>query len=260
MTSALDLGQCVVATTMAAFVMDDPDTWASWLLHAEDMLDAHPDTRFFAALEVDARGTAPFGALLERFAEIDAYAEAKPGVEQPVTDHWTYTLDDGRTAVTTANRLRHIVAGQNLCTDYALSSPASHMLFLAADLEPPADAVPKLAELRWPIVGGHVPTYCLDGPKAPGGYPAEWDVRSHMATAAFVMLARPLLRVLRWRWDRDTGMSDDPCLHHDALAYHGFPTYVRHDCVGRHHPETIGAVEHRGHDMTVVRSDQGSDG
>ena len=67
------------------------------------------------------------------------HLEGGPG-EQIGGEHWTFSLDDGRTEVTTANRLRHITAGQNLATDRACSSPdCTHLLFLAADLEPPAD-------------------------------------------------------------------------------------------------------------------------
>jgi hypothetical protein len=61
-----------------------------------------------------------------------------------------------------------------------------------------------------------------------------------------------LFRKLRWRSDPDENLTDDPCWHQDALAL-GVPTYVRKDVVGRHHPESIGPIEGRGHDMTVVR-------
>lgn len=228
----------VVATTLAKYVMDDPDTWGAWMRHAEQITASHTDgVQFFAALELDADGLDPFGPLLVRLAEIGG-------------EHWTYMLDDGRCTVTTANRLRHITFGQNMATDYALAAGASHLLFMAADCAPPADALPKLLELDHPLVGGEVPTYCLSGPVV-GGYP--FPVEEHMATAAFVLLRRDLLRRIRWRWDVDEGMSDDPCLHADARDLLGVPTYVRKDCVGRHYPEAIGPVETRGHDMSVAR-------
>src|SRR5882757_10010822 len=101
--------------------MDDPDIWGSWLRNAEAMKESHLDSvQFFAAIEVDARGLEPFGALLDRLREIGG-------------EWWTYSLDDGRTTVTTANRLRHITFGQNLATDYAVSTQATHLLFMAAD-------------------------------------------------------------------------------------------------------------------------------
>lgn len=227
-----------VCTTLAAFVMDQVDTWAAWLRTAEQLKADHPDVKFFAAIEVDARGLAPFGPLLDRLAEVGG-------------EYWTYSLDDGRVSVSTANRLRHIVAGQNLASDYATSVGASHMLFLAADLMPPGDAISKLLAMDHPFVGGEVTTYCLHGPKV-DGYP--FPVEAHMPTAAFVLIRRDLFKVIKWRWDADAGMSDDPAYYHDALTYHGVQALVRKDCVGRHFPESIGPIESRGHDMTVHRA------
>ena len=245
----------VVATTTAAFALsqpEHPEIWSAWLMHAERMIESWAPTeaapwrqvRFFAALEVDGRGILPFDPLLARFADVDA------ATGDGHTDHWTFSLDDGRTEVTTRNRLRHITAGQNLATDYALSVGASHLLFLAADLEPDPDAIPKMIEVDHPIVGGEVATYGLHGP-AVDGYP--FPVEEHMATAAFVMIRRDLLRFVRWRWDADAGMSDDPCLHFDARTFHGTETLVRKDCIGHHHPRVIGPIESRGHDRRVVR-------
>ena len=227
----------VVATTLAAFVMDQPDTWQAWLRNHQAIRSSHPDVRYFAALELDTRGLDPFGPLLDLLADAGG-------------EHWTYHLDDGRTEVTTENRLRHITLGQNLATDYAVSCGASHMLFLAADLEPPADCLPKLLEVDHPMVGGEVSTYCLSGPDV-DGYP--FPVQAHMPTAAFVLIAREVFNRLRWRADGEAGMTDDPCYHHDASTLLGVEALVRKDCVGIHHPIRIGPVETRGHDMAVHR-------
>jgi len=230
----------LIATTLTTFAMAGEETWASWLRNAEAMRESHPEgVSFFAAIETDARGLEPFKPLLARLAELGG-------------EWWEYRLDDRRTSIGTLSRLRHIVCGQNLCTDFAVAAGASHLLFLAADLEPPPDAIPKLLELQWPIVGGEVTTYCLSG-KPVEGY--AFPVEAHMATAAFVMMERAVFNQLRWRWDREAGMSDDPCLHHDALTLLGIETYVRKDCIGIHHPTSIGAIETRfpGRDMTVYR-------
>jgi hypothetical protein len=231
----------VVGTTTCAAYMDQEDTWGAWLYAAEAMqifaLGGGYEVRFFAALEVDARGLAPFQPLLVRLAELGG-------------EYWTYSLDDGRTQVTTANRIRHLTMGQNLVNDYCCGDPdVSHLLFMAADTEPAADAIDLLTEVNHPVVGGEVTTYGLHGPRITT-FP--FVVEEHMATAAFVMLSREAFRLLRWRWDLDEGMTDDPCLHADALQ-RGWSTYVRKDCIGRHYPEAIGAVETRGHDMTVHR-------
>lgn len=226
----------VVGTTLAAFVMDQPDTWQAWLRNHDAIRASRPDVRYFAALELDARGLAPFAPLLDLL--------------DGVGEHWTFHLDDGRTEVTTENRLRHITLGQNLATEYAVSCGASHLLFLAADLEPPPDALDKLLEVDHGLVGGEVSTYCLSGPDV-DGYP--FPVQRHMPTAAFVLIAREVFNVLRWRADGEAGMSDDPCYHHDARSLLGVDALVRKDCVGVHHPIRIGAVETRGHDMAVHR-------
>lgn len=227
----------VVGTTMAAFVMDQRDTWGSWLRNAEAIIASHPNVHYFAALQLDARGLEPFQPLLDELARING-------------SYFTYSLDDGRTEVTTANRLRHITMGQNIVTDFACAVGATHLLFLAADLAPDPDTLPKLLEMDHPLVGGEVSTYVLSGPKVDK---YQFPVEEHMATAAYIMLARQVFNQLRWRWDADTGMTDDPCMHHDALHLLGIPTYVRKDCIGKHYPEAIGAIETRGHDMKVHR-------
>ena len=227
----------VVGTTLAAFAMDQRDTWSSWLKNAKEIKASHPDgVQYFAAIQVDARGLEPFGPLLEALAAIGG-------------EYFTYSLDDGRTEVTTVNRLRHITMGQNVVSDYAVATGASHLLFLAADLQPDPQTLPKLLELNHPLVGGEVRTYCLSGPNVEGfGFP----VQEHMATAAYILIAREVFNRLRWRWDLD-GKTDDPCLHYDAITLLNIPTLVRKDCIGKHYPEAIGAIETRGHDMKVHR-------
>lgn len=218
--------------------MDQPDTWEAWLRNAEAVISSHPEVQYFAALETDARGLEPFIPLLDRLGELGG-------------DYWEFNLNDRRTEVTTANRLRHITMGQNLVTDYCCSRPnVSHLLFMAADCMPPDDVLPRLLELNHPITAPFITTYGLRGPVVPQ-YPAEWGVEEAMASAAAIMINRNVFRVTRWRWDLDAGMSDDPCFHRDTNLYLGIPTYVRHDTIARHFPETIGAIETRGHDMKV---------
>lgn len=253
----------VVATTLAAFVMDNPDTYAAWLYNSHEMREIAEDwgdeVQFFAALELDGRGIEPFEPLLEELT-----ATHVRGVT------WTYTLDDGRTDVTTNNRLRHIVVGQNLANDYAKSVGADYLLFMAADCAPPADALWTLKECADDfdarVVGGHVSTYCLTGPEVapnptlrPGMMtywteaPNYYPVQEHMPTAAFVLLDRVAFRTLGWRWDLEDG-SDDPCLYKDAQD-RGYRVVVRHDVIGQHYPECISSIETRypGRDMSVKR-------
>lgn len=270
----------VVATTLHAYVTDSQDTSEAWLYNAEAIADSHPDgVRFFAAIELDGRGLAPFASLLRRLNTL-ALHPSVTGI-----DHWTFSFDDGATEITTENRLRRITMGQNMANDFAMSAGASHLLFCAADCAPPPDVLPKLLEMNHPLVGPEIPTYCLTGPKpirtvwitdtgerltqpavgttivdedAEYLYP-DFPVQEHMASAACILLARDVFRQLRWRADGDAGMTDDPCLHHDALNLLGIPTYVRKDCVARHYPECIGSIEqrHPGTKRQIVREPEG---
>lgn len=234
----------VVGTTTHPFAMDNPDTWGSWMRNAEMVKENYQhfgkwtDIQYFAALQVDARGIEPFEPFIKRLEQIGG-------------QFWTYSLDDGRTEVNTKNRIRHIVVGQNLCNDFSMSnSNCTHMLFMAADCMPPDDILPKMLEMDHPLCAPYIATYGLRGPKV-DKYP--FPVMDAMASAAAIFMDRSVFSGLRWRWDMDKNMSDDPAFHHDALHYLNIPTYVREDCRAKHFPESIGAIETRGHDMRVVR-------
>ncbi len=252
----------VVGTTMAAYVTDDPDTSLAWLYSCEEMCaeaGRRGDTvEFFAALQLDGRGLEPFGDVI---AELDR--------DDALGSYWTYALDDGRTEVTTANRLRHIVTGANLVNDYAMSVGADYLLFVHADCEPPADAPWKLAQCARDfgsrVVGGEVPAYNLSGPQVhPGDFTnfsegfiprtnlVDYPVQLHMPAAALVLLDCVAYRALHWRYE--PGLTDDPCLYADAVN-RGYRPVVRKDVIGRHYPEAISAIEYRfpGRDMGVVR-------
>jgi hypothetical protein len=227
----------VIGTTLAAFVMDQKDTWEAWVRNIDQVrANTNETVKPFAAIEVDARGLEPFAPLLQKLEEIGG-------------DYWTYSLDDGRVQVTTANRLRHITNGQNLVTDYAVSTGADWLLFMAADCMPPDDIVPRMLEMNHPLVAPYIRTYCLIGPDVPD-FP--FPVMDVMASAACIMIHRDVFRKIRWRWDPVDG-SDDPCYHKDAIDLLGIKTYVRKDVFAKHYPEAVGAIETRGHDMRVVR-------
>jgi hypothetical protein len=238
----------VVGTTLTTFAMSGgEDVWGAWLRNAEAIRESADEVVYFAAIEVDGRGLAPFGPLLTRLSEVGGM-------------FFTYALDDGRTEVTTANRLRHITCGQNLVSDFATEALASHLLFLAADLEPPADCLPKLIACDAALVGGYVGTYCLDGEEFTmmvEGQPVEMFVArgpsDPCCTAAFMLLRRDVFTRLKWRHDPVAGLSDDPALQFDVWTVLGEAAVVRRDVVGRHWPESVPAIEGRGYDLSVVR-------
>ena len=234
----------VVGTTLHAFVMDNEDHWGSWMRNAEKVKEEYQhfgnwtDVKYFAAIQIDSRGLEPFGPFLKRLEEVGG-------------EFWTYSLDDGRTEVTTKNRIRHITVGQNLVNYFAMSIPScTHMLFMAADTMPPNDILPKMLEMNHPLCAPYITTYGLRGPRVDK---YSFPVMDAMASAAAIFIAREVFSGIRWRWDMDKNMSDDPCFHHDALHYLKIPTYVREDCKAQHFPISVGAIETRGHDMKVHR-------
>jgi hypothetical protein len=74
-----------------------------------------------------------------------------------------------------------------------------------------------------------------------------------MPTAAFVLIRRDVVKVVRWRVDGERGMSDDPCYYDDVWRFFGVRGRVRKDVRGVHWPESIGPIERRfpGWDMSV---------
>lgn len=221
----------IIGTTLASFAMSEPDAWSSWLKHHERQIASHPaGVRHFAALQVDARGIEPFAPLIAELEQLGA-------------DWWTYSLDDGRTKVDMTNRWRHITVGQNLVVDYCQSQPdVSHLLFLAADCAATSDVIPRMLEMDHPLCAPFVPTYGLHGERIQN-FP--FPVEKAMASAAAIFIARDVFRRIRWRWDLDAGMSDDPCFHADARDLLGIETHVRMDVLAKHYPECIGAYDTR---------------
>lgn len=237
----------LVGTTLATFAMDQRDTWSAWLrTWVELVTSVDEPVKCFAAIQTDARGIEPFRPLTDALETFGG-------------SWWDYRLDDGRTEVTTANRLLHLTTGQNLVTARAVQDPAcTHLLFLAADCCPPGDILPKLLELDHPYCAPYIPTYGLRGEPAPVVVPDGdgWrtvDCERAMPSAAAVLLHRSVFNRLRWRFDPVAGLSDDPALMRDAVELLGISPLVRMDCEARHYPEAIGPVETRGHDMEVHR-------
>lgn len=232
-----------VCTTLAAFVMEEVGTWASWYINAEAVRANAPagcEVDYFASIELDARGIEPFKQLTDM---LDADTRG---------DYWTYHLDDRRTSITTANRLRHLTMGQNLASEFASSGGYDWMLFLATDTCPPDDVLPKLLEMNHPLVGCEIPTYCLSGPSVHG---YAFPVQEQLISAAAIFIHKSVFKQIRWRADGEAGMSDDPAYKFDAETLLGVKSYVRKDCIARHYPESISSIETRfpNRDMKVYR-------
>lgn len=234
-----------VCTTLAAYVMDQQETWGSWIANADRVRlfakDAGHDTQYFAAIETDARGLAPFAELLAMLRSVNG-------------EWWTYSLDDGRTEVDSHNRLRHLTMGQNLASEYANAGGFDWMLFMGADTLPPVDIIPKLLEADHPLIGAEVPTYCLGGTVVDG---YDFPVQRQMNTTSALMIRRDVFKRLRWRYDLELGLTDDPAYQLDAQDLLGVPSYCRKDCIAQHYPGVIYPIEMRfpDRDMTVYRNE-----
>lgn len=263
----------LVATTVAPYKMDHhPDETLAWLLNWKTMT-AEADRvgyglEFFATIELDGRGRPRMAGFTAALANLGG-------------TYWTFSIDTGVPRLTGNDRLVNICTGRNLILERAnLDQSVTHVLFLDSDVEVPGDSVSRLLEIDWPVVGGVVPTYCLDGPRVtwrPGvgptrgwievydptdpenlrlftrpPFPEDRDIRSHWNTAGFLMVRREVFRKFRWGWDLDGGRTDDPWTQ-DRLVALGFSTWVDHGLIGKHHPPSIVPVTERGHDLTVYR-------
>lgn len=262
----------LIGSTIPAFNMADGGHWREWLSNAVRVTcgaleEADERVGWLAVLQTDGRGREPFQPLLDE-------VENLRGRGLTVDVHW-FSLDRGEHAIGSGNRFAGICTGRNLIVDHALETGAEWIYFADSDIIAPDDILPRLLEVGWPVVGGHVPTYCLDGPPVMGpraempptgmrlpsemrywgtrgNRPENADVRRHWNTAGSLLMHRDAFRRVPWRFDPDTGQTDDPATQAE-LERLGIPTLVRHDVVCRHVPEIIGPLEGRGHDLTVYR-------
>lgn len=234
-----------VCTTLAAYVMDNPETYASWLSNSEAVSkyasSVGASVYYFAAVELDARGIVAFRPLVDKLMHMT----------NVLGDFWTFSLGDGRTEITTGNRLRHLTMGQNLASEFASSGGYDWMLFLAADTQPPDDVIPKLLEMNHPLVGCELTTYLFDSIPVPRY--TEYLVEEQCISAACIFIRRDVFKVLRWRIDIDDRTTDDRTYQRDAKVLLNVPSYVRKDCKAKHYPDAVCSIETRypGRDMRV---------
>lgn len=242
------MGDLVVGATIPTFKALSGEA-TQWLENAEALSKNAQSAgfnkiHFFAAIEHDGRGLAPFRALLTRLAKINEAGRT-------TATYWTFSICDHSAKLDQHNRLIRICTGRNLIHEFALrSGDVSHVLFLDSDLLVPNDSVSKLVEMDYPIVGGNVPAYCMSGDRVKS-YP--FKVESHWNTAGFLMVNREIVRRIRWRADMHpggAGCSDDPCFANDVREVLGYDTHVRKDLVGTHKP--LVELERRGHDLRLI--------
>lgn len=231
----------VVASTIGPWKAGQPEEGdIAWLDKAKEMQGLSPEPlHFFCAVETDARGLEPYSRLYARIIKLRRSV--------PFTV-WQFSINDETPEISGGNRLIRICTGRNLAHEFAMRNQASHILFLDTDIEvQDAGCIGKLLELDRPVAAGHVPAYCLDGPRVEN---APGDTREHWTTAGFLFLRRDVFLKLRWRWDLDEGLTDDPAFQEDAVHWGFGQTWVRHDVLGIH-VEPLVPVDDRQADRTL---------
>lgn len=256
-----------VASTLAAYkALPDRDPMESeaWLSSIAAWREQGHDIEVLAVLQYGQGHDEAYAPLISRLAAFEAVV-------------WTYAINNGEESITTDSRLAAICTGRNLAHEFVVRrQDFTHLLLVDSDIEPPEDGLSMLLEVDHPIVGGHVPTYCLDGPPVEirehgpsKGYkwtlgngtwgvgldrpfPVGADVHEHWNTAGSLLIRRDAVLGLRWGWDLDRGMTDDPWFQDRAVALGFGQTWVRHDSCWTHHPQSIGPLETRGHDLSIL--------
>jgi hypothetical protein len=123
-----------------------------------------------------------------------------------------------------------------------IETNSSHILFLDADIRPENDALEKLLEVNYPIVGGYCGTYCITGPLL-NEY--KFPVMDCGGTAGCILVEREVFKRIGWRWDLQEGMTDDPCYFKDVLDFFNYKIRIRKDCIVHHYPEQISPIDVR---------------
>jgi hypothetical protein len=243
----------LIASTIPAWAARsrDPGVSQAWLTHMEDILSNAEDhghtVDVFAALEVDG-GTDPFAELRGKLAKHNGTS-------------WRFRVDDNCRTITSMNRLGRICTGRNLAIEFSYAMDGHHeaILWVDADVYVPPMAVVVLARIMemagqingwYPAVGGHVPTYGLNGPPVnrPDIGP---DLRFHWTTAGFFMVSRDVFSTIRWgHWGE---LTDDPWYQRRILDAFGTETIVDHSLIGLHHQQQLSPLEERGHDLFYRR-------
>lgn len=262
----------LIATTIAPWKATERGGLA-WLHKAEERVQIAREAGFeiehFIAIEVDGRGYIPYEDFFNRLDDIGE-ATGCP------LEFWKFMLDQGQEFWDSENRLPRICFGRDLAHEYIQRRDHDAILFIDTDVKVPPDCIPKLWDVGRPLTAGHVPNYglegpvvqwrpescrrtdcdwiqtCVDGPPCDDEhhYSGEhhhvypYRVEEFATTAGFLMISRDVARALRWRVDKDAGMTDDPCFQADAVKMGFGMTYVRRDVVGVH-VEPLIAVEAR---------------
>lgn len=144
-------------------------------------------------------------------------------------------------------RLSPICIARNMAREFALLSHADAILYIDSDVLAPPQALVELWREDKPIVGGSVPGRGCHGHVhylGSEGQVCPVEDRDNLihtdyATAGFVMIRRPVLQVVSWRWggtaeEPGRSHSEDPLFAYDARRAGFGRWYVRTDLEAEH--------------------------
>lgn len=209
-----DLSGVTICATTAAWCCNGQEQ--NWLAHADEWV---------------ARGARLVLAVQTQLGDDARLEPVRKRVRDLGGSIIEFSIRGGGQRVTTHGRLEYIIAGRNLAMQRALSHRPEWLMFLDVDLRVPADAIDRLLEVDYPVVGGDVPSYCFTNTPLVPGY--QFPVVERWSTAGFLLVRGDIAERVRWRHTVWSGLSDDPCFDH-SVAELGFPTRVRTDVIGQH--------------------------
>lgn len=143
-------------------------------------------------------------------------------------------------------RLDPIVIARNMALGAARSLGASHILFVDSDVVVPHNAIPKLLEVKKPVVGGlvhgrgaHAHAQYVFGVRATYNLHGSPVVICDHGTCGFMLIERKVFERVSFRWgpswkDPKVTLSEDPAFCEDAERLGFGPMHIRMDVVGRH--------------------------
>lgn len=252
----------VIGTPLVAWKCDRGEHM-TWLQNRISISEKFPNAVWFSSFETDHRGLEPFQDVIRALQEVDGR-------------YWTFTIDDMRSEVTSANRLIRIETGRNLIREFAQrplitrdhsgaeilhlteQNRYSAVLYVDSDVQINAEIVEKLMEIDHPLVGVNVPAYGLRG-KLIHENPR---VEEHWTTAGLLLVNEPAFYDLAWHHNTPRELTDDPAFQFtaerlkqkegDFISENTYGmTWVRKD-ISAFHEGALVAVENRG--IPVVKA------
>ena len=95
----------LIGTTMPSWKCEKNEH-LDWLKNRKQIIDKFPETKYFAALEIDNKGLDPFLDILRALGDVGG-------------DYWTYQINDNVKKVGSQNRWIRMETGRNLIREYA---------------------------------------------------------------------------------------------------------------------------------------------